>query len=138
MPGPLACLCIIAVPCACETLCITVMNPQVTKGAQAVLGARPYIAVQQWQTCSKTVKDGRRHRLGRTQRHGNSCVIACQAAESVTADTSSTDRAGDELETFETHVGMVEPVDEDDAEVCFFCSVPMLSLMQTGVLCKHP
>lgn len=43
---------------------------------------------------------------------------------------SGADTAGDELETFETHVGMVEPVDEDDAEVS-----PTLSLGAIVVQC---
>ena len=43
-------------------------------------------------------------------------MTTCQATDSAIAD-SSAEKAGDELETFETYVGMVEPVDEDDAEV---------------------
>ena len=43
-------------------------------------------------------------------------MTICQATDRAVAD-SSAEKAGDELETFETHVGMVEPVDEDDAEV---------------------
>ncbi len=43
-------------------------------------------------------------------------VTTCQVTDSAVADGSA-EKAGDELETFETHVGLVEPVDEDDAEV---------------------
>ena len=43
-------------------------------------------------------------------------MTACQPTDSAVADSSAS-TAGEELETFETHVGMVEPVDEDDAEV---------------------
>ena len=45
-----------------------------------------------------------------------STMTASQHLDSAVADSSAS-TAVEELETFETHVGMVEPVDEDDAEV---------------------
>ena len=86
------------------------------KGAGATVLARLHLPREQWQGSPRIIRQGSREALRRPKRDRSRCATACQTIDSAIAD-SGADSAGDELESFETHVGMVEPVDESDAEV---------------------
>ena len=94
---------------------ITAMVP-FQKGAVSTAGARPCPPRHLRHASVRTIQHGGRKALSELRRGQNRLKAACQPIDSAVANSSNA-TAGDELETFETHVGMVEPVDEDDAEV---------------------
>ena len=94
---------------------MTAMAP-FQKGAVAIAGARPCPPRHHRHGFVRTITHGTREASGEPVKCKKSIMTACQQSDSAMADSGAS-TAVEELETFETHVGMVEPVDEDDAEV---------------------
>lgn len=86
------------------------------KGAASVAGAKPCPPRHLRHAGVRTIQHGRWSAFNELGRGRNGLKAPCQQTDSAVVDSGAA-TAGDELETFETHVGMVEPVDEDDAEV---------------------
>lgn len=99
-----------------EHILIAMRSSQIIRGFDTATAGRPCTPRNRLRRSRRIACHVGGNTQSGSQRLSRDFVTTCQATDSAIAD-SSAEKAGDELETFETHVGMVEPVDEDDAEV---------------------
>ena len=118
-----------------ESLAVNVLLMQGYKGVQASPRPRQYGHICSWRSGNDSFTWVRQKIPIRLQKRGRRHPSACQALGISPAETGA-ERAGEELETFETHIGVVEPVDEDEAEArhCPSCSTHLkLTASETEV-----